>query len=214
MTAAMYQRFDAYAFLRQGGEDAAKAANAANPVADRDAQALPYDATRSSDPSAFRGPHAGNQSSEASLAGLAGLAGAGGAPNDDRAERAALVEFGAGAPRHWADCFAALDVGRPPKGVSPNRWREVLDDGGRFLDRWAVVADGLGWSALDLFGAHPTAPGARYDQMGLVWLIGGGEVIAITSDSARIKPPSGAVQTYCRKRTAESRPLWELGTEP
>jgi hypothetical protein len=32
----------------------------------------------------------------------------------------------------------------------------LIDDGGKFLDRWGVEAARLGWSALDVFGAHPT----------------------------------------------------------
>ena len=214
MTAAMYQRFDVYAFLCREGADAAKAANRANAAEDREAEAFPYDAARTPEPPALRGPYREHRDAEAPLAGLARLAAAGSGPDGDHVERTAPVELGAEAPREWVSSFATLRVEHPPKGVSRDRWRQVLDDGGRFLERWAAVAAGLGWSAPDLFGAHPTAPGARYDQMGLVWLIGGGEVVAITGDSARIRLPAGAVQNYYRKRTTESRPLWELGTEP
>jgi hypothetical protein len=36
---------------------------------------------------------------------------------DDLEERAALVEYGAGVPREWAEGFARLDLAAPPKGL-------------------------------------------------------------------------------------------------
>jgi hypothetical protein len=42
----------------------------------------------------------------------------------------------------------------------------------------------FGWTALDLFAVHPIAPVARFDKMGLVLVICGGEVVALTTGSA------------------------------
>ena len=78
-------------------------------------------------------------------------------------ERAALIEYGAGVPREWAEGFARLDLASPPAGFDAKRWRTLIDDGGKFLDRWGGEAARLGWSALDLLGAHPVAPAFRYD---------------------------------------------------
>src|SRR4051812_46929053 len=74
--------------------------------------------------------------------------------SDQLAERAALVEFGAGVPRQWAEGFARLDPVQPPADVPPDRWQTFVDDVGRFLDGgFAASASRLGWGSLDLFGA-------------------------------------------------------------
>src|SRR5262249_8699674 len=57
----------------------------------------------------------------------------------------------------WAEALARLDGSKPHSGLTERRWRQVLDDAGRFLDRWAHQAAGLGWSAADLFCTHPQA---------------------------------------------------------
>jgi hypothetical protein len=118
---------------------------------------------------------------------------------NDFEERAALVEDGTGAPREWCEGFARLDLATPPTGFDDKRWRTLLDDGGRFLDRWGAEAARLGWSAEDVFGVHPIAPGARYDAAGLVVLIDGGAVVAIGRRSASIRTKSsGATLIYLR----------------
>ena len=54
---------------------------------------------------------------------------------DDLDERAALVEYGAGVPRSWAEGFAALCTMAPPAGFTPERWQRIVDAAGSFLDR-------------------------------------------------------------------------------
>jgi hypothetical protein len=54
------------------------------------------------------------------------------------------------------------------------------------------------WTALDLFGVHPTRPAARFDVMGLLLLLQGGEVITLTAESASIGRPSGAILRFFR----------------
>jgi len=127
-------------------------------------------------------------------------------------ERAVLVEEGAGVPREWAEGFARLDVSRRPDGFSQRQWEQIVSDGGRFLDHgWAERAVAIGWSAVDVFGVHPLAPSARYDGMGLVPLISGGQVVDIKPDRATIMTPSEETLVYYLRR--ESRiaiPLWDL----
>jgi hypothetical protein len=126
-------------------------------------------------------------------------------------ERAALIEYGAGVPREWAEGFARLDMAQPPKGFDERRWRMLIDDGGKFLDRWGGEAARLGWSVFDVFGAHPIAPGARCDAAGLVTLIDGGEVIAIKADRATIRScRSSSELTYLRTPRAGVVALWDL----
>jgi hypothetical protein len=82
--------------------------------------------------------------------------------------------------------------------MSPKSWTEVLSDAERFLSGWGVEAQSLGWTGLDLFGVHIVAPSCRYDAMGLLWLIQGGEITALTKDMATIRRRSGAVLTCLR----------------
>lgn len=147
--------------------------------------------------------------SSQSVATVAGVAA--GRPNADFDERAAIIEFDGGAPREWAEGFACLDLTRPLAGFGTGRWRQIIDDGGRFLDRWASQAAAVGWSAADVFGLHPAAPASRYDGMGLVPLIGGGEVIAVEPDHAVIRMQCGACLTYyLRRLRPDAVPVWDL----
>jgi hypothetical protein len=131
---------------------------------------------------------------------------------DEVAERAALIEYGVGVPREWAEGFARLDLGNPPAGFNDARWRLLLDDGGRFLDGWAGEAARLGWQTTDVFGIHPLAPSARFDAMGLVPVINGGEVVAITERSATIQSPGGSKLVYMRRPSSAGVCLWELAS--
>ena len=130
--------------------------------------------------------------------------------DDDLEERAALVEYGAGVPREWAEGFARLDCSKPPPGYPLPRWHQIINDGGLFLDWWAHQAAAFGWTALDVFGVNPAAPLVRYDGMGLVPLIQGCRVISIAADSAQIKTSSGNTQTYSRRPRLDAVALWQL----
>jgi len=127
-------------------------------------------------------------------------------------ERAAIIEDGTGAPHEWVEGFARLNVTRAPKGFSQAQWEQVLEDGGRFLDcGWAEKAAEAGWSAKDAFGVHPLAPNARYDAMGLVPLIRGGEIVDLTPRRATIRMPGGNCLTYyLRRESSEAIALWDM----
>jgi hypothetical protein len=94
---------------------------------------------------------------------------------------------------------------RCPDRVDSDRWRQAVEDGRRFLAEWGEQATALGWTAADLFGLHLTVPLARYDGMGLVWLLRGRRVVALTDTDAKIKTETGAV-TYRRARGAPGEP--------
>jgi hypothetical protein len=71
----------------------------------------------------------------------------------------------------------------------------------------------MGWTAPDLFGAHPEAPLARYDYAGLLLLLPGSEVTAVTTDQVKLRTRTGAVQTYYRPAISSGSCrvlLWEL----
>ncbi|MFC2248560.1 hypothetical protein ACETRX_02930 [Labrys portucalensis] len=84
----------------------------------------------------------------------------------------------------FADEFAALLRANPTP--DPRRWEQAKQDAAEFLADWGDEAAGLGWTAKDLFGLHPVAPLTRYDVMGLIWLLNGKEVKAITERTAAI----------------------------
>ena len=66
-------------------------------------------------------------------------------------------------------------------------------------------------ATLDVFGVHPTHPIQRLDCAGLILLLRGDELLAITAATARIRTRTGAVMTFCRRPQPSAVPLWELG---
>lgn len=98
-------------------------------------------------------------------------------------ERTAIVEVDGNVPATYSAEFARLQQACPA-GVTMERWLQFIDDAGRFFDAWGHLAAALGWRAEDLFGLDPIAPLARYDRLGLLWLLQGEAVTAITSTSA------------------------------
>ena len=61
-----------------------------------------------------------------------------------------------------------------------------VNDASLFLDAWGAKAIRLGWSVADLFGLDPVMPMARYDRMGLLWILKNERVIALTATEARL----------------------------
>jgi hypothetical protein len=130
-------------------------------------------------------------------------------------ERAALIEHEGGIPREWAEGFARLDPNRPPGDVPLRRWRTFVDDIGVFLDgRWAATAAALGWGPGELFGCDRDRPFARVDTAGLLWLLNGDTLVALSSEIAVIERVTGARQTYRRRapRDGDVSLAWEMQT--
>ena len=134
-------------------------------------------------------------------------------PSEAESERTVVVEHDTGVPHEWEEGVARLDGAVAPAGFAAHRWRELVDNAGRFIDRWAAQARSLGWTTFSIFGCHPEAPLARHDMQGLVFLIGSGEVVAITAATAAIRTRGGALLTFRRMPLPPGkRPacLWEL----
>jgi hypothetical protein len=101
--------------------------------------------------------------------------------------------------------FSALESGCPDL-VPVNRWQLAVDDACVFLTRWGDQAEALGWTARDLFGLHtpPAKPHpsysrlSPYDETGLIWLLQGRPVVALTEATAAIESPTGAPTIYRR----------------
>jgi hypothetical protein len=99
--------------------------------------------------------------------------------------------------------------------VPPRRWQQIVSDVGRFLDSpFRAVATALGWGPHDLFGCDRDRPFAPLDQAGLLWLLNGDKLIALTENTATIERRTGARQTYRRKPSDPGRVLaWELARD-
>ena len=91
-------------------------------------------------------------------------------------------------------------------------WTTLQEDALALLRGWAAQAHALDWGGLDLFGVHAEAPHARLDGMGLVLLLGGRPVVALTEVSAAIRAESGATMTYHRRAVwpPECCLIWDL----
>jgi hypothetical protein len=111
------------------------------------------------------------------------------------------LEDGHEIPVVFAGAYSRLLQGCPV-GVDHDRWLRVRADARTFLTTWGEQAAALGWLPEDLFDLHPTAPLARYDHMGLAWLLQGQCVFALDEDTATIRTPSGARLIFRPHRSA------------
>jgi hypothetical protein len=110
--------------------------------------------------------------------------------------------------------FEALES-RCPDHVPVDRWQEAVEDGRRFLGRWGDQAEALGWTTRDLFGLAPVPDEphpsyqrlSRYDEIGLIWLLHGRPVLALTERTATIESPTGTVTIYRRHNKPALGPL-------
>jgi hypothetical protein len=114
-------------------------------------------------------------------------------------ERAAIIEYEANAPRDWAEALAQLDRTKPPAEITHDRWLRFLDDCGRFLDgNWAHCARALGWGPLDLFGCDRRHPLRQLSRAGLLWLVDGGKLIAMSAELAVVERDGRQRRKYAR----------------
>lgn len=115
-------------------------------------------------------------------------------------------------PPGLTNAFAALERRRPDQ-IELNFWQQAVEDGRRFLTRWGGPATAL--TASDLFGLHrvPDNPTpnyrrlSRYDETGLVWLLCGRPVVALTDATAVIEGRTGVVTMYRKNHKPSLGPL-------
>jgi hypothetical protein len=105
---------------------------------------------------------------------------------------------------------------RCPDHVDVERWHRAVADGKRFVGLWAEQASNLNWTNRDLFGLHkpPEQPHpsyrrlSRYDCVGLVWLLDGRQVVALTADTATIKnQTTGTITVFLKNNRPALGPL-------
>jgi hypothetical protein len=115
-------------------------------------------------------------------------------------------------PLGWIHGLFRLDPNSSPGDVPKRYWQQFIIDARRLVKYGTVVqAAALGWTTLDLFGCDRTKPFARIDQAGLLWLLNGDRLIALTENTATIETRTGARQTFRRKPNEPDRVLaWEL----
>ena len=109
--------------------------------------------------------------------------------------------------------LGALEL-RCPDFVETRRWRQAVGDGQQFLASWSEQANAFGWTARELFGLHtaPERPAAnysrlsRYDETGLIWLLRGRLVVALTASTAAIQGATG-ILTYRKLNKPALGPL-------
>jgi hypothetical protein len=83
------------------------------------------------------------------------------------------------------------------------------------LGRLGGAGAALGWPTWELFGCCRRAPWGRIEAQGLVLLLHGRELAAVTATEAVIRTQTGAHQTYRRKSADPLHPaerclVWEL----
>ena len=133
-------------------------------------------------------------------------------PTTDKTDRSPLLGLD-GVPGAWGQGVADLLIMPPHPAWKPEHWRVLQDDAYSFLRTWGAQAHLLGWTAPNLFAAHRTHPWARVDSMGLVPLLGGRSIAAMTESEAAIKTASGGTLTFYRRKPpypGEVCLVWDL----
>lgn len=153
----------------------------------------------------------------------------------DFEERAAVLEYEGGVDRRIAEKRTAVEFGFASKEAlqdalvaqwqgevmamtipdSPsNFWRQALTSARQaFLQGWVKQAAALGWTEIDLFGVHPKAAEARIDCKGLIPILAGRPILAITRDECVIDVGDGRRLTFYRANHnvyGEAKPIWEV----
>lgn len=115
----------------------------------------------------------------------------------------------------WASGVARLADMPTPAKFPAARWVQVTADAETFLQTWAAKAHQFGWQDWELFGCHRQAPWHRIQGLGLIPLLQGDTVVALTSTEAAVRTRTGAMQTFRRRQAdplypAERCLIWEL----
>lgn len=139
------------------------------------------------------------------------------APRQRRGEEPRSSDTGSAADAHevWSAGVARLAARPPPRDYPARAWEQLVGDAASFLGLWSVQAVALGWQGWELFGCHRHAPWGRIQGMGLVLLLRGQELAALTGTAGVIRTATGVHQTYHRKprdplHPAERCLIWEL----
>jgi TubC N-terminal docking domain len=114
-----------------------------------------------------------------------------------------------------ADGVRAILAADGAQGVPPNRWPQIQRDTRHLVERrWLHRALELSWSTADLFGCDQQAPWYRLDRSGLVLLLGGHQIVELSSAMATLRTRTGSVLRFRRRPPAEPPValLWDVMT--
>ena len=123
-----------------------------------------------------------------------------------------LLHCPSGVPEAWVQSIADLLAMAPPTSYPAEGWAILREDSYTFLRDHAARAHDLGWTVLDLFGVHPEKPWVRFDYMGLIPLLSGAAIVALSDTEAVIEKPNGARLTFHKRGQVpdETCLLWSL----
>jgi hypothetical protein len=116
--------------------------------------------------------------------------------------------------QYYREAFTTL-AARCPTYVPEERWHQAIADATTLTSKWGEQAHAFGWTPRDLFGLHPVPeqPAGNYsrlsrlDHTGLIWLLRGRPVIALTAAEAVMRCQSGATLTYRKLNKPALGPL-------
>ena len=129
----------------------------------------------------------------------------------DHPSNVVLLRVPEDVPEAWVQGVADMLVRTHPRAYTPQEWAILRERAYAFLRDHAAIAHRLGWTALELWGVHKTAPRERMDCTGLLALSYG--IVEMYEDRAAVETPSGGLLTYRRRSSlseAEMCLLWEL----
>jgi hypothetical protein len=114
-------------------------------------------------------------------------------------------------PQDWQNGLLHLSSMHPLDGFTDKRWALGVWWARRIAYEHGRSAFEMGWDAEDLFGLHPAAPAARYDGMGLAFLLHGNDGIeAICTERATIRRRTTEHRLWRGQRSPETKAAWLL----
>lgn len=108
----------------------------------------------------------------------------------------------------WAEGLAKIEAMPAPLDWPDHRWPATVGGACKFVQTWGGQASALGWSAIELFGCHPSKPYARLECIGLALSLASAPVLALTAKTARV-----GQATFYRTHPVQLEPailIWEI----
>jgi len=105
-----------------------------------------------------------------------------------------------GAPIEWIQGVEILQRRPRPLSIPAHRWRLFVDDSKRFLGSpCAERAAKLGWDIADLLGSQYPTPHEHLGSSGLLWNLGGGQIVQVHVDGADFLAADGRSRRFHRR---------------
>jgi hypothetical protein len=111
--------------------------------------------------------------------------------------------------------LALLDRSPPLWAVDVLAWRLIVDTVRGFAMRFDPRARDVGWSTLDLYGLHRSAPYANLASMGAAFALakGGHRAVAVDAKAVTVRTYTGAtLRAYRPTAPIDAAVAWSLCT--